>query len=71
MAPEGTVPESSRVTDWPEASEAMVQVSLAAVKVTPAGGFGLETPVKPWAGRVSTTLRLEASLGPVLDTTTL
>ena len=26
--------------------------------------------VRPWVGRVSTTLRLEASEGPVLETTT-
>ena len=35
--PEGTVPASSRVTDWPDASEARVQVSVAALKVTPDG----------------------------------
>ena len=69
MAPEGTVPASSSVTDCPEASEARVQVSVAELKVTPDGRFGLETLVRPWAGRVSTTLRLEASDGPVLDTT--
>ena len=44
-------------------------MSVAAVKVTPAGRFGLEMLVKPWVGRVSTTLRLVASDGPVFETT--
>ena len=44
-------------------------MSVAALKVTPAGRFGLEMLVKPWVGRVSTTLRFEASEGPVLETT--
>jgi hypothetical protein len=39
------------------------------LKVTPAGRFGLVMLVRPWVGRVSTTLRLEASEGPVLETT--
>ena len=60
MAPEGTVPASWTVTDWPEAREARVQVSVAEVKVTPAGRLGLEMLVRPWVGRVSTTLRLVA-----------
>ena len=69
MAPEGTVPANWRVTDWPAGSEARVQLSLAAVKVTPAGRFGLEMLLRPWLGRVSTTLRLVASEGPVFETT--
>jgi hypothetical protein len=68
--PRGTVPASWRVTDWPEAREARVQVSVVELKVTPDGRFGLVMLVKPWVGRVSTTLRLEASLGPVFVTTT-
>ena len=46
-------------------------MSVAAVKVTPAGRFGLVMLVKPWLGRVSTTLRFEASEGPVFETTTV
>src|ERR1700732_4142464 len=69
VAPEGMVPDSFRVTDCPAGSDARVQVSVAAVKVTPAGRLGLEMLVIPWAGRVSTTLTPEASLGPVLETT--
>ena len=69
MAPEGTVPASLRVTDWPGAREARVQVSVAEVKVTPDGRFGLVMLVRPWVGRVSTTLRLVASTGPELETT--
>ena len=69
MAPDGTVPANSRVTDWPEAREARVQVSVAELKVTPDGRLGLEMLVRPWVGRVSTTLRLEALEGPVLETT--
>jgi hypothetical protein len=63
------MPASWRVTDCPDAREARVQVLVAEVKVTPEGRFGLETPVKPWAGRVSATLRLAASEGPELETT--
>ena len=59
------------MTDWPDASDASVQVSVAEVKVTPEGRLGLVTPVRPWVGRVSTTLRLAALDGPVLDTTTV
>ena len=51
MAPEGTVPASLRVTDWPAAREARVQVSVAEVKVTPDGRFGLVMLVKPWVGQ--------------------
>src|SRR5580704_883297 len=69
VAPDGTVPASWRVTDWPEASEASDQVSVAELKVTPAGRFGLEMLVRPWVGRVSTTLRLEASDGPEFEAT--
>src|SRR5580700_6151815 len=71
VAPEGTVPASCRVTDCPAGSEARLQESLAAVKVTPEGRFGLEMLEKPWAGRVSTTLRLAASEGPVFETTSV
>ena len=45
--------------------------NLAAVKVTPEGRFGLEMLLKPWLGRVSTTLRFEASEGPLFETTTV
>jgi hypothetical protein len=69
VAPEGTVPDSSRVTDCPEASDAKVQVSVAGVKVTPAGRLGLVTFVNPWAGRLSTTLRFAAFDGPAFETT--
>ncbi len=69
MAPDGTVPESSRVTDCPDASDARVQVSVADVKVTPEGRLGLEMLVRPWVGRVSITLRLDALDGPVFVTT--
>ena len=41
------------------------------LKVTPAGRLGLVMPVKPWVGRVSTTLTLAASDGPELETTTV
>ena len=71
MAPEGTVPDSFSVTDWPAGSDARLQVLVAAVKVTPAGRLGLEMLVRPWVGRVSTTLRFWASEGPVFDTTTV
>ena len=37
---------------------------MAAVKVTPAGRFGLGTLVRPWTGRVSTTLTIRASWVP-------
>ena len=47
----------------------MLQVSVAALNVTPAGRLGLEMLANPWAGSESTTLRLEASDGPVFDTT--
>ena len=42
---------------------------VAEVKVTPAGRFGLVILERPWVGRVSATLRLVASLGPVFETT--
>ena len=70
MAPEGTVPASWRVTDWPAGSEARVQVSVAAVKVTPAGRFGLEMLVKPWAGQGVDHAQVGGVQGPVLETTT-
>ena len=68
MAPDGTVPANSTVTDWPAASEARLQVSVVELKVTPDGKLGLVTLVRPWVGRVSTTLRLEALDGPVFVT---
>ncbi len=46
-------------------------MSVADVKVTPAGRLGLEMLVRPWVGRVSTTLRLVALDGPVFVTTTV
>ena len=46
-----------------------LQVSVTALKVTPAGRFGLERPVKPWVGRVSATLTLVATDGPLFETT--
>ena len=52
MAAGGTVPDSFRVTDWPAASEARLQLSVPALKLTPAGRFGLERLVRPWVGRV-------------------
>jgi hypothetical protein len=67
--PGGTVPESWRVTDWPAAREARDQESVAGVKVTPFGRLGLATLEKPWDGRASTTLRFDASDGPLLETT--
>ena len=69
MAPDGTVPRSSKVTDWPEDSEASVQLSVPGANVTPVGRFGLVRFENPWVGRVSTTLTFEASLGPVSVTT--
>ena len=57
------------MTDWPGARVPTVQVSVAALKLTPAGRFGLERLVKPWVGRVSATLTLEASEGPEFETT--
>ena len=69
VAPEGTVPCSSSVTDCPAGSEDRVQVSVAKLKTTPLGTFGLVTFENPWVGRVSTTLTFEASLGPVSVTT--
>jgi hypothetical protein len=62
------VPANSNVTDCPEASEARVQVSVVELKVTPVGRLGLEMLVRPWVGRVSTTLRLAAFEGPELVT---
>ena len=69
MAPEGTVPDNVSVTDWPAVSDESVQVSVAGLKSTPAGRFGLETFENPWVGRESTTATFEASDGPVSETT--
>ena len=69
MAPDGTLPASCTVTDCPAGSEATLQVSVPALKVTPGGRFGLLTFVNPWTGRVSTTFRFAASDGPEFDTT--
>ena len=63
------MPRSSSVTDCPAGRVDTVQVSVAELKTTPLGRFGLEMFVIPWDGRLSTTLRFEESLGPVSVTT--
>ena len=47
----------------------MLHVFVAALKVTPGGRSGLEMFESPWVGRVSATLRFEASDGPEFETT--